>query len=108
MKRGEVWWVDFDTSVGSEPKKRRPAIVVSNDSSNRFLNRVQVVPVTSNASKLYPSEAYVNINGRQGKAQANQLMTVSEQRFRGLIRQISSKELGEIERAIAAQLGLTR
>jgi mRNA interferase MazF len=108
MKRGEVWWVDFDPSIGGEPMKQRPAVVVSNDSSNKSLNRVQVVPVTSNVSKLYPSEAYVTVEGRQGKAQADQLMTASKQRFHGLIGRVSGKELNEIERAITVQLGLPR
>ena len=44
MNRGEVWWVNFDPSIGGEIQKRRPAIIVSNDVANRHLNRVQVVP----------------------------------------------------------------
>jgi mRNA interferase MazF len=73
MNRGEVWWINFDPSVGGEIKKERPAVIVSNNAENRNLKRVQVVPITSNTSRIYPSEAMVTLQGRQGKAMAEQL-----------------------------------
>lgn len=106
MTRGEVWWVNFDPSVGAEAQKVRPALIVSNDHSNRHLNRLQVVPLTSNVDRLYAGEAYVTLNGQQRKAQANLLTTVSKARVSGKVDRISSEEMMAVELSLKTQLAL--
>lgn len=68
----------FDPALGGEIRKTRPAIVVSNDAANRALNRIQVVPVTGNVTRLYPAEAYVTVGGARRKAMADQIATASK------------------------------
>lgn len=107
MKRGEVWWVIFNTpSIGGEIEKRRPAVIVSNDAANKHLNRVQVVPITSNINKLFPSEAYITLNGKQSKVIADQLTTVSKLRLKNMEGTLSAADLKKIEQAIKIQLDL--
>lgn len=42
MKRGDVWWVNFDPAVRGEVRKERPAVIVSNDAANKNLNKIHV------------------------------------------------------------------
>jgi mRNA interferase MazF len=106
MRRGEVWWVNFDPSVGGEIRKRRPAVIVSNDASNEHLNRLQVVPLTSQVDRVYSSEARVTFRGRPGKARASQLATVSKLRLINRAGILSDDEMLDVERAVKVQLAL--
>lgn len=106
MKRGEVWWVTFGPGIGGEIKKRRPALILSNDASNRHLNRLQVVPFTTKVDRVYPGEALVTVSGRSMKAMSDQLTTVSELRFSNLFGRLSPSDLKRVERAVMLQMGL--
>ncbi len=108
IKRGEVWWVSFDPSQGGEARKTRPAIVVSNNAANAVLNRIVVVPVTSRTDKVYPSEALVQVGGREAKAKANQIMTASKQRFRERLDVLSPADIKAVEDAILLHLSIHR
>jgi mRNA interferase MazF len=106
MNRGDVWWVDFEPSIGGEIRKKRPAVIISNNAANKFLNRVQVIPITSNTDRLFPSEASVTVAGKKGKAMADQLATVSKQRLSRRIGSVSDDEMHRVAEAIKTQLDL--
>ncbi|MDP2719750.1 MAG: type II toxin-antitoxin system PemK/MazF family toxin [Dehalococcoidia bacterium] len=106
MKRREVWWVNFDPSIGGEIKKKRPAVIISNDASNKFLNRVQVVPLTSKTERIYPSEAVVVFKSEERKAMTDQLATVSKTRLFRRADILSQEDMRKIEEAIKIQLDI--
>jgi len=107
MLRGEVWWVSFAETSGGEVRKTRPAVIVSNDTANQNANRVQVVPLSSKVDKLYPCEALVTVNGRQSKAMADQIMTVSKHRLSERLTTLTFDETRAVDLAIRVQLALT-
>ena len=108
MKRGEVWWVAFDPALGSEIQKTRPAIIVSNDSANRNLKRVGVVPLTTNTSRVFPGEARVSVAREFCNAMSDQLMAADKLRLKEKLATLSKSDMLEVEQAICVHLGLPK
>jgi len=98
--------IAFDPSVGGEVQKTRPAIVLSNDTANALLNRVQVIPISSSVGRLYPTEATVTVNGERRKAMADQIATASKRRLLRRIGSLVPDDLAAVERIVRAQLAL--
>lgn len=105
-RRGDVYWVSVDPTIGSEIKKTRPAVIVSNNSCNTFGSRIVVLPLTSNVESLYPGEAVVVVNGKPARVLGDQIRSLDKSRLRSRIDRLSHDELIAIDEAVRITLAL--
>ena len=105
-RRGDVYWVNLDPVVGSEIRKTRPAVVVSNDSCNRYGMRVVVLPITSNVDSVFPGEAMVEVKGKSGRALGDQIRSIDKIRLKGRAGRLTAEEMSRIDEALAITLDL--
>lgn len=110
IKRGEVYWVNLDPTIGSEIKKTRPAVVVSNDMNNLHAQTVTVLPLTTAIGKVYPFEVLLHPgdygNKAPAKAKANQIRTVDKRRLGRLEGILLESVLAEVGQALRLHLDL--
>jgi mRNA interferase MazF len=105
-KRGDVFRVNFEPSVGGEIKKTRPSVIVSTDRANPYLNRVVIIPLSSKTEKIYPSEAKVLLKGEEHKVMVDQIKVVSKQRLTSKIGTLTSEDMKKTEEKIKLFLEL--
>ncbi len=106
-KRGEVYWVALDPTVGSEINKTRPAVIVSNDEGNEISQRVIVAPITSTVSSVYPFEAKVSINGKDGKILLDQVRSIYKKRLSKKLTVLDIETMYQVNKALKIALALS-
>jgi mRNA interferase MazF len=110
-RRGEVYLVSFDPTVGSEIQRTRPALILQNDIANRHSPITIVAAITSQfAEPLYPTE--VLITPPEGGlttasvALLNQIRSIDRQRLVRRLGRVRAETLERVNRAIQLSLGL--
>ena len=90
VKRGEVYWVNLDPTVGTEIRKTRPGLVISPDDMNAALPRVIVAPLTSQGRPL-GCRPEVAFGGRQARILLDQIRAIDKKRLSGKMGSIDAQ-----------------
>ena len=115
MRRGEIYWISLDPSLGREANKDRPAVIVSNDGANSMARKtsdgvITIVPITSSSERVYPFQTLIpaGVAGleKDSKAQAEQIRSISILRVGEIIGELPRALMRDLDAAIALHLGL--
>ena len=110
-RKGDIYLVNFDTTIGHEVKKKRPALIISNDIHNQYSPLVTVAPLSSNIDRVYPFEVYISKEvaslKNNSKIMIIQLRSIDKKRLLNRIGAIEDKEiLSQIDGVIREHFGL--
>lgn len=108
-KRGEIYYINNGNSgqVGSEMKKDRPAIIVSNDANNKHSSVVEVVYLTSKPKKELPTHVTIRSTGRMSVALCEEPTAISTERINNYICKATDDEMEHVDIALMIALGIS-
>ena len=111
VKRGDIWLVNLDPTIGHEIKKSRPAVIIQNDIGNKYSPITIMAPITSqNLGKIYPIEVFLPWRNsgleKDSKALLNQIRAVDKRRIVKKLGKVDKEIIDKINNAIKISLGL--
>jgi mRNA interferase MazF len=80
IRRGDVYWVNLDPTIGSEINKTRPGLVISPDDMNAVLPRVIIAPITSKGQAL-GCRPELPFDGKRARILLDQIRAVDKRRL---------------------------
>jgi mRNA interferase MazF len=111
MKRGDIYFANLDPTIGSETKKTRPVLIVSNNAANKTSTVITVIPLSSQIARVFPFEVLLKATQtgltKDSKAMAQQIRTLDRQRL-GARRSglVDAQQMVTVDAALRLHLGL--
>ncbi len=106
-KRGEIYWINLEPTVGAETKKIRPCLIISSDIGNEYSPLVMIAPITSKVCKVYPFEVQVKVRNKMAKVMLNQARALDKSRLGKKIDVIDAEHIKQVEKAIKIVFGIS-
>lgn len=107
-RRGDIFWIKLDPTIGTETQKTRPCLILSNNSQNKKGYRVIAAPITSKIKHVYPFEATFTLKGRDCKVLLDQIRALDKKRVGQKISSINHLTMIQVEQALMVALALKK
>lgn len=111
VRRGDIWLVNLDPTIGHEIKKLRPAVIVQNDIGNRYSPITIIAPVTSqHLERVYPIEVLLTRDNsrltKESKVLLGQIRAIDKQRLVKKVGKLDEETIGLVNEALKISLSL--
>jgi mRNA interferase MazF len=107
MKRGDIFWINLEPTIGSEIKKSRPCVLVGATPINQVRRTLIVVPLSSSPNERPPLTVRVTCLGKQVIAVCDQIKAIDKKRLMKPAGQLSTTELHTLDEALRQVLALS-
>ena len=105
IKRYEMYFADLNPTIGSEIKKIRPVVIVSQDAMNKYLETVVVCPLTTVLHPQWKTRLQITCAGQKAEIAVDQIRTISKQRLKNRIDVLSKSKAAQLRKLITDMYG---
>ena len=105
IKRYEIYFADLNPTMGSEIKKVRPVVIISQDEMNKYLETVVVCPLTSKWHSQWRTRLQIKCAGKNAEIAVDQIRTISKQRLKKKIDNLSNAKAAQLRKLITDMYG---
>jgi len=105
IKRYEIYFADLNPTIGSEIKKVRPVIIISQDEMNQYLETVVICPLTSKLHPQWKTRLQISCMNKKAEIAVDQIRTISKQRLKKKIDKLSTIKAAQLRKLITDMYG---
>ena len=105
VKRYDIYFADLNPAKGSEIKKIRPVVIISQDEMNTYLETVVICPLTSKIHPLWKSRLQIRCVNKNAEIAVDQIRTISKQRLKNRIDRLSDAKAAQLRKLITDMYG---
>ncbi|RZB33670.1 MAG: mRNA interferase MazF [Desulfobacteraceae bacterium Eth-SRB2] len=105
IKRYEIYFADLNPTIGSEIKKVRPVVIISQDEMNQYLETVVICPLTSKLHPQWRTRLQISCVNENAEIAVDQIRTIRKKRLKKKIDKLSKIKAAQLRKLITDMYG---